>query len=131
MSLIFVIFSISRREGENNGLLAGVPLLPPPSRVLSRPNSLPCGLVVKIWVGVSKVSSSNPGRTYSLRFFSFFSFSFRLFFFSVIAVFFCFFILLKFLDLQIFFSIALSSSSSIFIYTRNRIILHGLPRNRV
>ena len=24
-----------------------------------------------------------------------------------------------------------SSSSSIFIYTRNRIILHGLPRNRV
>ena len=25
----------------------------------------------------------------------------------------------------------LGSSSSIFIYTRNRIILHGLPRNRV
>ena len=26
---------LPRREGENNGLLAGVPLLPPPSRVLS------------------------------------------------------------------------------------------------
>ena len=31
---------ISRRDGENNGLLAGVPLLPRPSRVVSRPNSL-------------------------------------------------------------------------------------------
>ena len=39
--VIFVIFLISRRDGENNGLLAGVPLLPPPSRVVSRPNSLP------------------------------------------------------------------------------------------
>ena len=28
----------SRRNGENNGFLAGVPLLPPPSRVVSRPN---------------------------------------------------------------------------------------------
>ena len=36
-----VIFLISRRDGENNGFLAGVPLLPPPSRVVSRPNSLP------------------------------------------------------------------------------------------
>ena len=31
---------ISRRDGENNGFLAGVPLLPPPSRVVSHPNSL-------------------------------------------------------------------------------------------
>ena len=108
----FCYFSISRREGENNGLLAGVSLLPPPSRVLSRPNSLPCGLVVKIWAGVSKVSSSNPGRTFSLRFFSFFSFSFRLFFFSVIAVFFVSLYCLKFLDLQIFFSIALGAIHS-------------------
>ena len=37
----FFIFFISRRDGENNGFLAGVPLLPPPSRVVSRPNSLP------------------------------------------------------------------------------------------
>ena len=36
----FVIFLISRRDGENDGFLAGVPLLPPPSRVVSRPNSL-------------------------------------------------------------------------------------------
>ena len=71
------------------------PLLPPPSRVLSRANSLPCGLVVKIWAGVSKVSSSNPGRTYfpSLLFFFFFFFSF-IFLFSYCS-FFCFFILLK------------------------------------
>ena len=34
-------FLISRRDGENNGFLAGVPLLPPPWRVVSRPNSLP------------------------------------------------------------------------------------------
>ena len=34
-------FLISRRDGENNGFLAGVPLLPPPSRLDSRPNSLP------------------------------------------------------------------------------------------
>ena len=33
-------FKISRRDGENNGFLAGVPLLRPPSRV-SRPNSIP------------------------------------------------------------------------------------------
>ena len=38
--VIFVIFSISRRDGDNNGFLASVPLLPPPSRVVSRPNSL-------------------------------------------------------------------------------------------
>ena len=37
----FCYFLISRRDGENNGFLAGVPLLPPPSRVVSRPNSLP------------------------------------------------------------------------------------------
>ena len=36
-----VIFLISRRDGENNGFLAGVPVLPPPSRVVPRPNSLP------------------------------------------------------------------------------------------
>ena len=36
----FVIFLISRRDGENNGFLAGVPLHPPFSRVVSRPNSL-------------------------------------------------------------------------------------------
>ena len=36
-----LFFLISRRDGENNGFLAGVPLLPPPSRVVSRPNSLP------------------------------------------------------------------------------------------
>ena len=34
-------FLISRRDGENNGFLAGVPLLPPSSRAVSRPNSLP------------------------------------------------------------------------------------------
>ena len=39
--LIFVIFLISRRDGENNGFLAAVPLLPSPSRVVSLPNSLP------------------------------------------------------------------------------------------
>ena len=32
---------ISRRDSENNGFLAGVPLLPPPSRAVSRPYSLP------------------------------------------------------------------------------------------
>jgi len=37
----FCYFLISRRDGENNCFLAGVPLLPPPSRVVSRPNSLP------------------------------------------------------------------------------------------
>ena len=37
----FCYFLISRRDGENNGFLAGVPLLPPPSRVVSRSNSLP------------------------------------------------------------------------------------------
>ena len=36
-----VIFLISRWDGENNGFLAGFPFLPPPSRVVSRPNSLP------------------------------------------------------------------------------------------
>ena len=36
-----LVVVISRRDGENNGFLAGVPLLPPPSRVVSRPNSLP------------------------------------------------------------------------------------------
>ena len=42
------ILLISKRYGENNGFLAGVPFLPPPSsllpprsRVVSRPNSLP------------------------------------------------------------------------------------------
>ena len=39
--IIFVIFSISRRDSENNGFLVGVRLLPPPSPVVSRPNSLP------------------------------------------------------------------------------------------
>ena len=39
--VIFVLFLISKRDGENNGFLAGVPLLPPPLRVVSRPNSLP------------------------------------------------------------------------------------------
>ena len=34
-------FLISRRDGENNGLLPVVPLLPPRSCVVSRPNSLP------------------------------------------------------------------------------------------
>ena len=34
-------YLISRRDGENNGFLAGVPLLPPSSRAVSRPNSLP------------------------------------------------------------------------------------------
>ena len=29
------------RDGENNGLLAGVPLLPPPFHEVSHPNSLP------------------------------------------------------------------------------------------
>ena len=37
----FCYFLISGRDGENNGFLAGVPLLPPPSHVVSRPNSLP------------------------------------------------------------------------------------------
>ena len=41
LRVIFVIFLISRRDGENNGFLAGVPLLQPPSRVVSRSNSLP------------------------------------------------------------------------------------------
>ena len=36
----FCYFLISRRDGEK-GLLAGVPLIPPPSRAVSRPNSLP------------------------------------------------------------------------------------------
>ena len=34
-------FLIGRRDGENNGFLASVPLLPPPLRVASRRNSLP------------------------------------------------------------------------------------------
>ena len=35
--------SLRRRDGGNNGFLvvASVPLFPPPSRVVSRPNSLP------------------------------------------------------------------------------------------
>ena len=37
-------FLISRRDGENNGFLAGVPLLPPRSLLVSRPNSLPLPL---------------------------------------------------------------------------------------
>ena len=37
----FCHFFNSRRDGENNGFLAGVPLLPHPWRVVSRPNSLP------------------------------------------------------------------------------------------
>ena len=37
----FCHFLISRWDGENNGFLAGVPLLPPPSPAVSRPNSLP------------------------------------------------------------------------------------------
>ena len=92
--LPYFCYFFHQQAGRRN-LLAGVPLLPPPSRVLSRPNSLPCGLVVKIWAGVSKVSSSNPGRTYfpSLLFFFFFFFSF-IFLFSYCS-FFCFFILLK------------------------------------
>ena len=39
--VIFVIFLISRWDGKNNCFLAGVPLLPPPSRVVSVRNSLP------------------------------------------------------------------------------------------
>ena len=39
--LFFVSFSISRRDGENDGLLAGVPLILPPSQAVSRPNFLP------------------------------------------------------------------------------------------
>ena len=39
--VIFAIFLISRRDGENNGLFAGVSLFPPPSRAVSHPNSLP------------------------------------------------------------------------------------------
>ena len=34
-------FLISRRDGENNGLLESAPLLPPPSRAVARPDSLP------------------------------------------------------------------------------------------
>ena len=34
-------FLTSRRDGENNGFLSGVPLLPPPSRVVLCLNSLP------------------------------------------------------------------------------------------
>ena len=45
---------------------------------------------------------------FPFAFFLFFSFSFRLFFFSVIPVFFVSLYCLKFLDLQIFFSFALS-----------------------
>ena len=37
----FCYFLISGRDCENNGFLAGVPLLVPPSRAVSRPNSLP------------------------------------------------------------------------------------------
>ena len=37
----FCYFLISRQGGENNGFLAGVPLLLPPSRAISSPNSLP------------------------------------------------------------------------------------------
>ena len=37
----YFYFLISRRDGKNNGFLAGVPLLLPPSRVVSRPYSLP------------------------------------------------------------------------------------------
>ena len=33
-------FLTSRRDGENNGFLAGVPFLPPPSRVVLRLSSL-------------------------------------------------------------------------------------------
>ena len=39
--LRYFYFLISRRDGKNNGFLAGVPLLLPPSRVVSRPYSLP------------------------------------------------------------------------------------------
>ena len=37
--MLFLI--TSRQDSENNGFLAGVPLLPPPSRAVSRLNSLP------------------------------------------------------------------------------------------
>ena len=37
----FCYFLISRWDGENNGFLAGVPFLPPPSRTVLRPKSLP------------------------------------------------------------------------------------------
>ena len=40
----FCYFLISRQDGENNGFLAGVPLLPPRSLLVSRPNSLPLPL---------------------------------------------------------------------------------------
>ena len=39
--MLVSLFLIRRQDGKNNGFLAGVPLLPPPSRVVSRPNSLP------------------------------------------------------------------------------------------
>ena len=39
--VIFVIFLIIRQDGENNGFHAGIPLLPPPSRVVLHPNSFP------------------------------------------------------------------------------------------
>ena len=38
---IFVIFLIGRRDGENNGFLSGVSLLPLPSRVVWSPKSIP------------------------------------------------------------------------------------------
>ena len=41
VALFLLFFLISRRDGENNGLLPVVPLLPPRSCVVSRPNSLP------------------------------------------------------------------------------------------
>ena len=38
---VVLFLLISRRNGKNNGLLAGIPFLPPPSCRISRPNSLP------------------------------------------------------------------------------------------
>ena len=93
--LIYVIFSISRQEGENNGLLAdlaGVPLLPPPSRVVSRPNSLPCGRGNDMGRRVEGLKFESGQNLFLFASFLFFSFSFRLFFFLVITVFLFFYI---------------------------------------
>ncbi|MCG8407659.1 MAG: hypothetical protein MI923_20875, partial [Phycisphaerales bacterium] len=37
----FCYFLTSRQDGENNGFLAGIPLLPPFLLTISHPNSLP------------------------------------------------------------------------------------------
>ena len=59
--VIFVIFLIGRRDGENNGFLVGVPLLPPPSRVVSRPNSLPLSFENDLKMMGSSLDQSSIG----------------------------------------------------------------------